>query len=348
MAKRWIILGLALASLCLSLAPAGAQTQPSYTELDVEFNSGEIKLSGTLTLPQPLERPAPVVLFIHGAGPTDRNESPLRLFNTLARQLAPRGIASLRYDKRGVGQSQGDFSKASFTDLVNDAKAAVQFLRTLKEVDVSKIFPVGHSEGGYIVSVLAADGFASGGIVSLAGPVHSFDYILLWQNEAILRATGASEAAIQQQLDFVRAFINFVKQSQGEWDNYTLEQVQQLIPGLTAQAFASLRQSGALTWWREHFTRNPAETLKKVKVPVLVIQGNKDLQVPWEEALLWVQELHKANNADVQVHLLADLNHILRRDLNEPDLPSRYRFNDPPDPRIFLLVNDWIQQIIQR
>lgn len=212
MLKRIEFLGLVLTALLWGLAPAGAQTQASFVELEVEFLSN-VKLAGTLTLPQPLEHSAPVVLFVHGSGRQDRNEGPIRLFNTLARELALHGIVSLRYDKRGVGRSGGSFRSANFTDLVNDAKAAVQFLRSRPDVDAAKVFAVGHSEGGYIVAILAADGFAPGGIVSLAGPVQPLDQILLWQNEAILRVAGASEAAIRAQLDFIRAFIDFVKRS---------------------------------------------------------------------------------------------------------------------------------------
>ncbi len=347
--KQFFILGMVLFVLLAGLAPAGAQTQQaSYIETEVEFSSNGIQLAGTLTLPQPLEYSASVVLFIHGSGPQDRNESPARLFNTLARQLALKSIASLRYDKRGIGQSQGDFLKASFTDLVNDAKAAVQFLRTVKEVNAAKLFLVGHSEGGYIVAELAAAGFVSGGIVSLAGPARSLDAILLWQTEAIARASNLNESTVQASLAFYRAFIGFAKQSQGEWENYTLEQVQTFIPGINQQLFDAFRQAAALAWWREHFNRNNVDTLRRVKTPTLVIQGNKDLQVPWDEALLWAQELNKSGNSDVQVHILADLNHILRRDLNEPDLPVRYRFSDPTDPRIFSLLQEWIAQILER
>jgi hypothetical protein len=344
------VLGSIFLALLIGLAPARAQTQqPNYVESEVEFvSSDQIKLLGTLTLPNPVEKPVPVVLFIHGSGPQDRNESPMRLFNTLARQLALKSVASLRYDKRGIGQSRGDFLKASFTDLVNDAKAALQFLNTFKEINTKKLFPVGHSEGGYIVAELAAAELVSGGIVSLAGPAQSLDAIYLWQIEAINRASGANESIVQASLNFNRAFIAFAKQSQGEWENYTLQQLQSFMPGITQQVFDSLRQSGALAWWREHFNRNALDVLKRVKTPTLVLQGNKDLQVPWDEAVLWAQELNKAGNTDTQVHMLADLNHILRRDLNEPDLPARYRFADPIDPRIFSLLQDWVAQIVER
>lgn len=369
-AKRTVILGLALASLLWSLAPFEAQTQTEtgFIELEVEFFS-DVQLAGTLTLPQPLERPVPAVLFVHGSGPVDRDENTRgfrgNIFNTLAHQLARHGIASLRYDKRGVGRSRGIFRKASFTDLVNDAKAAIRSLRTRPEVDGAKIFAVGHSEGGYIVPILAAEGFTPGGIVSLAGPVRPMDEVLLWQTEAIMRRAGARPKQIQAQLDFLRAFIDFVKQSQGSWEDYTLEELQQFMPGLTREQLEALKVF-SLSWWREHFTRNPAEVLRRVQTPVLIIQGDKDLQVPWTEALLWFEELSRDGTPDVQVHdghnilavscndhvdvtvhVLADLNHVLRRDVGPPDLPPYYQLAYPIDSRVISLLNSWFIGVIQ-
>lgn len=343
MKAKVFLLGLVL-GLWLVSGAAALQIQSSFEEIEISFVSDGIKLAGTLTLPVPRVALVPAVLLIAGSGPVDRDENtptaPLNIFNTLAHQLARAGIASLRYDKRGVGQSGGEYLKTSFTDLVQDAQAALLFLKSHAEINAEKIFALGHSEGGYIVPLLALADEKLTGILSIAGPARPFEVILLWQNEAILRVIGASDEEIRRQLEFVKAFIAFAKQSRGDWEDYTFEQVRAHIPMLTRRQFEALKQTASLKWWREHFTRDPLEPLRRVKTAVFVLHGNKDLQVPWEEALVWAAELKKAGNEEVEIVILADLNHILRRDIGKPDWP--YDLSLPVDERVLRAITDWL------
>ena len=120
----------------------------------------DVKLKGTLTLPEQANNASsvPVVLMLHGSGPVDRDENykwmKMNVFKELTEYIVPHGFATLRYDKRGVGESEGDYFKAGFWDLVKDAEASVRFLKTNAQIDADRIFLLGHSEGCTIAAAL--------------------------------------------------------------------------------------------------------------------------------------------------------------------------------------------------
>lgn len=141
-------------------------------ERDIRFRSGENELAGTIALPD-LAGPFPVVLLIAGSGQVDRNENSkkyrLNAFFEISHYLAKKGIASLRYDKRGVGQSDGDYWATGFDDRVQDASAALQYLKGQQNLQSENIFVLGHSEGSFIAIRLAGSGADVAGITLLSG-----------------------------------------------------------------------------------------------------------------------------------------------------------------------------------
>jgi len=323
-----------------------AERPEGVKELEVSFLSGNLKLAGTLTLPEKQSAPVPAVLFIAGSGPMDRDENVAGLkykidfFKVLAYRLAQAGIGSLRYDKRGVAQSEGTFSKASFEDLVSDARAALAFLKSRPEVDNERVFVLGHSEGGEIAPLLSAEGAAEG-LIIVAGNAHPLDWIILWQLELFLRAAGFSEEAIQEQLERQKAFNDWVKRSTGEWEDYTFEQLRELFPWLTREEFEKWKVF-ALSWYRQHFTRNPLETIRRLGVPVLILQGDKDVQVPKEEATLLADELRRSGNEKIELQILPDLNHLMRRHPERPNIGWTH-LKEPVDERVLRLITAWLQ-----
>jgi alpha/beta superfamily hydrolase len=160
-------------------------------EQEIRFKSGDIELAGTIALPDS-GGPFPGVIFIAGSGEVDRNDShkklPLNAFYDISRCLAQNGIASLRYDKRGVGQSEGDYWKTGFYDRVQDAQAALQYLKQQKYVQPENIFILGHSEGALIATRLAGIGAEVAGVILIAGSAQSGEDVLKWQ--AVKVASG--------------------------------------------------------------------------------------------------------------------------------------------------------------
>ena len=313
-------------------------------EVEVSFESDGVTLAGTLALPE-AEEPLPAVLFLHGSGPIDRDGNapglPMDAYRQLAYGLAEARIASLRYDKRGVGESGGDSTTASMADLVGDARAALQALRDRPEIDPARVILVGHSEGAYLAPQIAAEDDALAGIALLAGAARPLDEITRWQVETALRMSGADDEQVAASLEQQDEYTAFVESSTGEWADYTVEDLQNELAWLTDAAASQLlgTQLG-LTWLREHYLANTQAVLAQVSVPVFVLNGEKDLQVPSSEGEAIREILEGAGNEDVAAHELVDLNHLLRYHSEAPNLLFRH-IEEPVDARVIELLREW-------
>jgi pimeloyl-ACP methyl ester carboxylesterase len=260
----------------------------------------------------------------------------------LAVALSEAGIASLRYDKRGVGSSEGDETLASRSDLLDDARAAIAALRAQPEIDPSRVILIGHSEGAYLAPILAVDDPTIAGVILLSGAARPLSDITLWQVQTLLAQGGADEAAVDAALEQQTAYIDFVKSSKGEWSDYTVSDLEMALPWLTDTSAAQLLSSSlALSWLREHYLADPVATLSHLKAPVLVISGEKDLQVPSSEAGLIQDAVEAGENDDVSVQVLPNLNHLLRTHPEDANLLYRH-IQDPVDPRVIDLIQTWI------
>src|SRR4029077_17630355 len=161
-----------------------------YKEEEIIFsnNQANISLAGTLPLPRG-PGPFPAAILLGGSGPHDRDESIVghRPFLVLADHLTRKGIAVLRFDKRGIGKSTGDYAHATTEDFAADAEAALAYMKTRKEIDPQKIGLIGHSEGGMIASIVASHSQPVAWIVLLASPGLKGEEVLSLQSELILR-----------------------------------------------------------------------------------------------------------------------------------------------------------------
>jgi len=335
----------------LALAPDAAVV--GAIERDVVFASGDLSLTGTLRLPLADDEVYPAVLFIHGSGPVNRDGNAVDLgtgnilmeidvYRQLAAALSDAGIASFRFDKRGVGDSGGEAALASRSDLLADALAAIQALREQPEIDPNRIILVGHSEGSYLAPILAVENEDIAGVVLLAGAARSLDAITRWQVESLLQQQGIEGAALEAALVQQDQYIAFVEGSEGEWSDYTVSELQAEIPWLNEDAATQLKATPlALSWLREHYLAEPAEVIAQLQDPVLIISGEKDFQVPSSEAKLLDELLETAGNDDVTVYVFPDLNHLLRFHPEEPNLTYRH-VNEPVDPRVVEVVQAWI------
>ncbi|MBU0595581.1 alpha/beta fold hydrolase [Candidatus Bipolaricaulota bacterium] len=337
----------------ISVGEAAAAAATPVEEREIAFASDGLTLYGTLALPEVGEGPFPAVLFVHGSGPVDRDGNaidlssgrvamPMDVYGQLAHALAEAGIASLRFDKRGVGASDGDSATASRSDLLDDVRAAVDALRAQPEVDPQAIILAGHSEGGYLAPVIATEDADVAGVILLAGAARSLDLITRWQVENLLVQQGVTGDALAGALVHQDEYVAFVEGSQGEWSDYTVEDIRAALPWLSDQQARQLRATPlALSWLREHYLAEPSETIRAVEVPVLIIQGEKDAQIPASEAGLLEQLLAEAGNGDVTVALLPDLNHLMRYHPEEPNLVYRH-IEDPVDGRVIRAIVDWL------
>jgi uncharacterized protein len=309
---------------------------PYYSE-DVNFENtkAKITLAGTLTLPKK-DGVYPAVVLISGSGPQDRDEELLghKPFLVISDYLTRNGIAVLRFDDRGVGQSKGDFKSATSADNASDVEAAVAYLKTRKEV--KQIGLMGHSEGGLIAPIVAANNKNVAFIVLLAGTGIRGDKLLLMQQELISRAGGESEKDIELSKKLNSKVFEIILKTEDdevlkkELGNYfvqALKENPELKPKeMKEEEFVKSQIEDSMKpWpWMKFFLKyDPATNLVKVKCPVLAVNGEKDLQVPAKENLEAIEKLVKGSgNQDVMVKAYPNLNHLFQE--SKTGSPAEY------------------------
>ncbi len=334
-----------------------------YLSEDVYFinkKANGIKLAGTLTLPKGVKNP-PVVVMITGSGPQNRDEE-VKMFNhrpflVWSDYLTRHGIAVLRYDDRGVAQSEGSQEGATSADFATDVEAAVAYLKTRKDVNTNKIGLIGHSEGGYIAPMVAANNQDIAFIVLLAGTGVDGGIVLASQT----RKSGELHGATKKELDFndqgrkgihqiirqetdleviktkIIAYLHELRKTADEEQRADL--TDELIEK-TASTYA--------TPWLTYFIRtNPDQFLSQVKCPVLAINGDKDTQVLADLNLNGIeQSLKKANNKDVTIVKLEGMNHLFQT--CETGSTSEYgQIEETVSPKALQVVEQWISKVSQ-
>ncbi len=302
-------------------------------EQEVEFQSEKSKLSGTVIIPKP-GGTFPGVLLIPGSGQVDRNENAKRIhinvFKEIAYFLADNDIATLRYDKRGVGKSEGNFWKTGFLDNALDALSALEYFRAYKRIQTDKSFLLGHSEGALISTKLAGNGADVSGIILLAGAAQKGEDILKWQAQQVVKGLKGFNSWLIKlfHIDVAKAQqkqIDRIKRSTKDWIRI------QLIAKINAK------------WMREFLVYNPADDLPKIKVPILAITGSKDIQVNPEN----LQKMAELVNTDFEYHELPDVTHILRLEKGPPSISIyKEQASKPVDSGILNIILDWLNKRI--
>jgi uncharacterized protein len=298
---------------------------------DVTFESGSTRLVGSFSVPN---RPGPfaAVLMLPGSGQTDRDDNVAKLridaLPQLAAFVAPKGFASLRYDKRGVGASEGDYWKTGLGDRVADAAAGLAWLRSQEDVDAERVYVLGHSEGALIAIQLAGADMPMAGAILLAATAHSGEETLVWQAQRIAQGMRGFNKWLIGKLhidvrESQRKALDRIKRTERDWVRVRLV------------------QKVNVKWMREFLAYDPAEDLARIRVPVLALTGSKDIQVdPADLELMarWVR-------SDFESHEVPDVTHLLRADPGEPSLATyRRQVLRPVDPRVLELVGDWLER----
>ena len=286
-----------------------------YRAEDVAYDNKTAgnRLAATLTMPNG-KGPFPAVVLITGSGPQDRDETVFnhKPFLVLADYLTRRGIAVLRADDRGTGESTGDFAKATTADFATDTEAGIVYLKTRAEIDPRRIGLIGHSEGGIIAPMIAARNHDVAFIVMMAGSGVPGDQILVAQSTLLAEAAGKSHEVALKTGEREREILDLLKQNQ---DDAALQK------SLREKLSAEMRdaQIGAAVaqlmspWFRYFVNYDPAPALRKVTCPVLALNGEKDLQVPPRQNLPAIRKaLEDAGNKNFEADELSGLNHLFQ------------------------------------
>ncbi len=303
-----------------------------YRSEDVHYPNprAEITLAGTLTIPEG-EGPFPAVALISGSGAQNRDSEVFehKLFLVLADHLTRRGIAVLRSDDRGVGESGGDFTSATSADFAGDAAAAAAYLRTRPEVDPNAVGLVGMSEGGLIAPLVAVEYGGVDFLVLMAGPGVNGGEIVLRQSELISRVNGVPEAVIARNLSRTTELFEIIRT---EVDPATRRERMTEALRASLDAMSPLERAGSgiprgqednwirqqvnqlgSAWFHFFLTHEPEPVLRQITVPVLALNGSLDLQVEAAQNLPVVERaLREGGNLDVTVEELEGLNHLFQ------------------------------------
>jgi hypothetical protein len=263
----------------------------------------------------------------------------------------------LRYDDRGVGKSTGNFSTATTVDFSNDALAAVEYLKTRKEINPKKIGIIGHSEGGLIAPMCAANSNDVAFIVLLAGPGVRGKEILELQNELIMRANGSSEDEIKKSLsqskkiyqliidevDSSSIYNKLVEMYNEEFSKMTDEEKKK--PENSKEYFERQVKTVLSPWFRFFIKYDPRPTLEQITIPVLALNGEKDLQVPPKQNLPEIEKaLKNAGNKNFKIVELPKLNHLFQP--AETGSVSEYaKIETTFSEDALKIIKDWILDI---
>lgn len=313
-----------------------------YREEEVTFDNAAagVTLAGTLTLPEGAG-PFTAVILISGSGAQDRDESLLghKPFLVLADHLTRKGVAVLRYDDRGTGKSTGDFATSSSADFATDAEAAVAYLSTRSEIAPRKIGLIGHSEGGMIAPMVAARNTRIAFLVLMAGTGVPGNQILPRQAAAIAEAMGATKEMVDKVISNQREALTLIQSDADE--GMVIGRLQVMNPGAEAQVAAQVRQMRR-PWFKFFLSYDPAVALRKVTVPVLAINGSKDVQVLPSQNLPAIRTaLEAAGNKNVEIVELPGLNHLFQT--SKTGAPTEYGdIEETIAPVVLETVAKWI------
>jgi len=317
-------------------------------QVRVANTSAGITLAGTLTLPQGTG-PFPAVLLITGSGPQDRDESIVghRPFLVLADHLTRQGVAVLRVDDRGVGESTGEFGMATMEDFATDAEASVAYLRARSDINGSRVGLLGHSEGGVVAPMVAARDTRVAFLVLLAGTGVPGADILTSQSRLISRAMGVPSAVAEQNIAVLRDSIAIVRQG-GD-----VEAMRGKLRDLLSQHMPPSQgepQVATLTspWFRHFVAYDPAPALRQIACPVLALSGARDLQVPATENLAAIRRaLEAGGNKRVVAQELPGLNHLFQT--ASTGAPNEYAtIEETFNPTVLKIISDWMAQVLRQ
>lgn len=302
--RRWLAVPLLTALAC---SQTTAQSPP-FTEREVTFRNGEVELHGTLVLPSS-QAPSPAVVFLHGSGPATRAGA-----RPYAEAFAGLGVASLFFDKRGSGASGGSWTTSSLDDLAADALAAIGYLKTEAAIDPERIGFWGVSQAAWVATLAASRSedvafmilISGGGVTPLESELFSYQ-------QAFERA-GLSDAERAEAADVLAAYFHYLATGEGRsalvarlegatstrW--YPLARLDRILPS-----------EGNRSNWSWVAAWDPAPHIERLRMPMLLMFGDRDTDQPTELAVArWREGLTKAGNYNVTLMVFPGAGHGIR------------------------------------
>ena len=323
-------------------------------EVTVRNERDGINLAGTLTLPEKGTK-FPAVVMVTGSGAQNRDEEIMghKPFFVIADYLTRNGIAVLRCDDRGTAASQGTHATATNEDFATDTEAMVNYLRSRKEINAKKIGIIGHSAGGIIAFIVAKKDLSIAFVVSLAGAGVRGDSLMLKQVELISKSQGMPDAVWQGMKPSIRNRYAILQQTDKTPEELQKELYADVTKTMSPEQLKDLNTiqqisaqiSSMTSPWYLHFMRyDPAQDLKKLKCPVLALNGEKDIQVDAAMNLAAIQERITGNgNKNVTVKAYPNLNHLFQT-CEKGTLAEYGQLEETINPEVLKDIIEWIRK----
>jgi pimeloyl-ACP methyl ester carboxylesterase len=292
---------------------------------------GDHPLNGTLTLPAG-DDPFPAVVIASGSGPLDRDSNHRRarfdVGRQLAHALAAGGLASFRYDKRGVGESPGDWRTGGLYDNVDDLGRARDALAARPEVDPDRILLAGHSEGAILAAALAARRVPTVGVVLLSTSATPGEELLRWQARTIAPTLPAP----------VRGLLRLFRVDLEKKIAANHERIKATSTDVARIGAAKLNAR----WHREFLAHDPREDLRRIAVPVLAITGAKDLQSRPAD----LEVVASTVPGGARTVLVPDLTHTLRLQSGPASMGAyKKELREPVNQQVLDTVVRWCREV---
>ena len=298
--------------------------QNKYYETKIAVKTGTMSLPGALCVPNNTKNP-PVVILLAGSGPNDKDESigPNKALKDLAVGLASNGIATYRYDKRTLvyGKDMKDVDLNS--EVIEDAINAVAILKKNPDFKNSKVYIVGHSLGAMCAPLIASKSKQINGIVLLAGNARPLEDLIIEQYNYIL-GLDSIDASEKQEIDKLIAQAKIVKNPKA----------------LKTAKAEDLPLNQTSHYWQSLVKYNQVQVAKKIKQPILILQGERDYQVTMTDFNLWKQQLN--GNPKNQFISYPNLNHLFMNGAGK-SMPSEYEKQGNVEEKVILDIAAWVK-----
>jgi uncharacterized protein len=302
---------------------------------EVRFSNGPVRLAGTFITPRAGKK-FPVVILVHASGAGDRE-----YLLPFARFLVRNGFAVLGYDKRGVGGSTGDWRTASFDDLAGDVVAAFEYLKTRKDVDRAQIGMLGWSQAGWVMPLAAVRAKDIAFLISISGAGIPAAETTIDQAQNEMTMKGMKPETVNYILELMRLQYRFASSGK-DWDKYAAARetlVERL--GGAPESFPGKPDDPYWDFIRRTYFYDPAPTLRRLRVPTLVLFGALDNNIlPGKNKAAWETALRAAGNRDYKVQIFPRANHLLLEAKvgSNSEMASLQRFV----PDYARTVRDWL------
>lgn len=303
-----------------------------YKEEAVSFTNAQYTFNGTLTLPENYSKNTPVVLMVTGSGQQNRDEELFshKPFAVIADALACQGIASLRYDDRGWGDKSVNFVDFTTDDFRQDAAAAIPLLRKR----FNKVGILGHSEGGTIAMMLAAEGKADF-IVSLAGMAISGKETLIMQNHQAMTAIGLPKETVDSYCNSISKALDEIASGK-KANEINIDDVPVALKPITIKAL----QQADTPYIRHFLTIDVGKLLPKIKCPVLALNGTKDTQVDCDANITRLEK--GLTNCKHSIKKIDGVNHLFQH-CNTGIVTEYQQIEETIAPEVLQVVAKWIK-----